>query len=62
MFFDHVTMAFKRDFLMFLVLSRQGSSSYCRDLSTRDVMSSRPVLADPYEARYLTVSCDWSNV
>ena len=55
-------MAFKRDHMMSLVLSRQGSSSYCRDLSTREVMSSRPLLADPYEARYLTVSCYWSDV
>ena len=51
-------MTFKRDHMMSLVLSRQGSSSYCRDLSTRELMSSRPLLADPYEARYLTVSCD----
>ena len=55
-------MTFKRDHMMSLVVSRQGSSSYCRDLSTRELMSSRPLLADPYETRYLMVSCDWSYV
>ena len=49
-------MTFERDNMRVLVLSRQGSSSYCRDLSTREVMSSRPLLADPYEAKYVTVS------
>ena len=57
-----MTLTFKRDNMMTLVMSRQGSASYCRDLSTREVMSSRPLLADPYETRYLTVSCDWSDV
>ena len=57
-----MTLTFKRDNMMCLVVSRQGSASYCRDLSTREVMSSRPLLADPYETRYLMVSCDWSDV
>ena len=48
-------MTFERDNMRVLVLSRQGSSSYCRDLPTREVMSSRPLLADPYEAKYVTV-------
>ena len=54
-------MTYKRDNMLALVLSRQGSSSFCLDLSTREVMSSRPQLGDPYEARYVTVSCDWSD-
>ena len=49
-------MTFERDNMRAVVLSKQGSSSYCRDPSTREVMSSRPLLGDPYEARYVTVS------
>ena len=48
-------MTYRRDNMVGLVLNRQGSSSYCRDLSTREKISSRPQLADPFEDRYVTV-------
>ena len=46
-----VSLVYRRDLVLGLVVTRTSSRSYSRDLATRTCISSRPMLTDPYEDR-----------
>ena len=46
-----MSLVYRRDLVLGLVVTRTSSRCYSRDLATRTCISSRPMLTDPYEDR-----------
>ena len=51
-----VSMVIKRDCLISLVLTKVSNNCYFHNLSSRDTISSRPMLPDPYESKMISVN------
>ena len=51
-----VSMIIKRDSLISLVLNKVSNNCYFHNVSSRDTISSRPMLPDPYESKMISVS------